>query len=62
MYTSFSQAATDPNYAFIGDDGSIDLAMAHNCDLIKVRERFLPLIEAIGFHSNSPHVRIFEKP
>ncbi|XP_052768950.1 uncharacterized protein LOC128209116 [Mya arenaria] len=50
---------TSENYAFIGDDGTIDIAIASNCDLAKLKERVIPLTNAFAFPDRSPHVSIF---
>jgi len=57
----FFQVATDDNYAFIADDATIDIAIASNCDLIKIKEHFIPLTNAFGFPDKSPHTRLFSE-
>jgi len=55
------QVASDEKYAFIGDDASVDIAIATNCDLIKIKEHFIPLTNAFGFPDKSPHTRLFSE-
>ncbi|KAL4219425.1 hypothetical protein ACF0H5_022005 [Mactra antiquata] len=41
-------------YAWIGDKTSIELAMFEECDLIAIKEMFIPMSYAFGFTDHSP--------
>ncbi|XP_052784781.1 ionotropic receptor 93a-like [Mya arenaria] len=48
-------------YGWIGDTVVIEMAMDKDCDLLMIKERFLPIKYAFGFTNNSPHAQIFSK-
>ncbi|XP_052784546.1 glutamate receptor ionotropic, kainate 2-like isoform X2 [Mya arenaria] len=48
-------------YGWIGDTVVIEMALTKDCDLLMIKERFLPLKYAFGFTNNSPHAQIFSK-
>jgi len=48
-------------YGWIGDSVVIEMALTRDCDLLMIKERFLPLKYAFGFTNNSPHAQIFSK-
>ncbi|XP_060589774.1 glutamate receptor 3-like [Ruditapes philippinarum] len=49
------------NYGWIGDTVVMEVEMAKDCELMMIKEKFLPLKYAFGFTNNSPHVQIFTK-
>ncbi|KAL4222939.1 hypothetical protein ACF0H5_018980 [Mactra antiquata] len=49
------------NYGWIGDSVIMEMEMVEDCDLMMIKERFLPLKYAFGFKNNSPHVQIFTR-
>ena len=48
-------------FFFPGDTVIIEVEIAKNCELMMIKERFLPLKYAFGFTNNSPHTRIFSE-
>ncbi|XP_045201044.2 glutamate receptor 2-like [Mercenaria mercenaria] len=46
-------------YAWIGDKTYMEIAMATECNLMSIKEEFMPLIYVFGFKNNSPHAAIF---
>ncbi|XP_060603081.1 glutamate receptor ionotropic, kainate glr-3-like [Ruditapes philippinarum] len=48
-------------YGWIGDAVVMELEMAKDCDLMMIKDKFLPLRYAFGFTNNSPHEQIFTK-
>ncbi|XP_045200055.2 glutamate receptor 2-like isoform X1 [Mercenaria mercenaria] len=48
-------------YGWIGDTVVMELEMEKDCELMMIKEKFLPLKYAFGFTNNSPHVQIFTK-
>ena len=39
----------------------IEVELATDCDLMMMKERFLPLKYAFGFPNHSPHTKIFSE-
>ncbi|XP_045201946.2 uncharacterized protein LOC123555366 [Mercenaria mercenaria] len=49
------------SYGWIGDAVVMEIEMAKDCDLMMIKDKFLPLRYAFGFTNNSPHVQLFTK-
>lgn len=49
------------HYGWIGDTVVMEVEMSKDCDLMMIKEKFLPLKYAFGFTNNSPHVQIFTR-